>query len=80
MDEATRSMVKMNLSTSHPSLKGNRGYAIAALAIIATTLPPIIGYGILCTMSGFIFGWWKGFLLAYGAALLGGTLSFLICR
>jgi len=57
-----------------------RGYAISSSAIILTCLPPVIGYGILCTMNGFIFGWWKGFLLSYGAALVGATISFLVCR
>lgn len=48
--------------------------------IIATAFPPMIGYSSLVTTSGFVFGFWGGWLIAASAAVVGSLCSFIACR
>ncbi|KAL1915928.1 uncharacterized protein VTP21DRAFT_6316 [Calcarisporiella thermophila] len=48
--------------------------------IFSATFPPMIGYGTFLTLSGFTFGFFKGFLVAYTAALSGGIICFILSR
>ena len=51
-----------------------------ACLVFVASFPPIVGYGILLIVNGFIFGIWKGWLISWIAALAGAGASFLLCR
>ncbi|CAG8520299.1 4078_t:CDS:2 [Diversispora eburnea] len=48
--------------------------------IFFTTFPLVIGYSTLITLSGFTFGFIKGFIISYFAALTGAITVFLLSR
>lgn len=56
------------------------GWTILFLMIVATAFPPMIGYSSLVTTSGFVFGFWRGWLICASAATLGSLCSFIACR
>ncbi|KAL1917418.1 uncharacterized protein VTP21DRAFT_3811 [Calcarisporiella thermophila] len=48
--------------------------------VFSAAFPPMIGYSTFLTLSGFTFGFLKGFLIAYFAALSGGIICFTLSR
>ncbi|KAI3634769.1 hypothetical protein MIR68_007150 [Amoeboaphelidium protococcarum] len=48
--------------------------------LIATSFPPLIGYGLTLTLSGWLFGVWGGFAINFVGALLGASLCFAVTR
>ncbi|RGB29926.1 snare associated Golgi protein [Rhizophagus diaphanus] len=56
------------------------GYLIIGGIIIASSIPPIPGYGSMIFICGFIYGFPLGFAPAYIFALLGASFSFFVCR
>ncbi|KAG0346243.1 hypothetical protein BG004_002091 [Podila humilis] len=45
-----------------------------------TAFPPILGYSSFVTMSGYVYGFGYGFLIAYSSALLGSITCFYLGR
>lgn len=56
------------------------GWAILWAGIFITGFPPVIGYSLLITTSGFVFGFWRGWLIAATSATIGSVSSFIACR
>ncbi|KAH8919663.1 hypothetical protein BT69DRAFT_1193785, partial [Atractiella rhizophila] len=56
------------------------GWALLLVLIVASSFPPLVGYGTCITICGFAFGVWRGWLIAVVGCLLGSTLSFIVCR
>lgn len=57
-----------------------RGYILMSGLIFFSAFPPIIGYGTYQTLSGFTFGFKKGFPISYFSALLGAIVCFSLSR
>lgn len=56
------------------------GWAILWSLIFVTAFPPLFGYSTLITTCGFVFGFWKGWIIASSAATIGSLVSFIACR
>ncbi|KAH8434904.1 TVP38/TMEM64 family protein [Aspergillus melleus] len=50
------------------------------LCIFFVALPPLVGWSTFGTISGYIFGVWKGWALYASATVLGSTFSFIVSR
>lgn len=48
--------------------------------IFSSAFPPLIGYGTYQTLSGFTFGFQKGFPISYFSALTGAIVCFSLSR
>ncbi|KAI9274378.1 snare associated Golgi protein-domain-containing protein [Phascolomyces articulosus] len=59
---------------------GASGYLLLGLLIFLSGFPPMIGYGLYQTLSGFTFGFAAGFPLSYFSALAGAVSCFVISR
>ncbi|KAG0368214.1 hypothetical protein BGZ54_002452 [Gamsiella multidivaricata] len=59
---------------------GQAGPLIIMLGLFLTSFPPLVGYSSLVTMSGYVYGFWFGLLIAYSSALLGSITCFYLCR
>ncbi|CAO3667552.1 unnamed protein product [Umbelopsis ramanniana] len=59
---------------------GAGGYALIGSLIFLSAFPPMIGYGTYQTLSGFTFGFWRGFPLSYFGALAGSVACFYLSR
>ncbi|KAF9975000.1 hypothetical protein BGZ73_001453 [Actinomortierella ambigua] len=59
---------------------GLAGPPIIVGALFLVSFPPLIGYSSLVSLSGYVFGFWQGFLVAYSGALLGSVVCFVLCR
>lgn len=57
-----------------------RGYILISLLIITSAFPPIFGYSIYLTLSGYSFGFSAGFPIAYFSALGGASACFWLSR
>ncbi|KAI7871268.1 snare associated Golgi protein-domain-containing protein, partial [Spinellus fusiger] len=56
------------------------GYLLIAGLIFLSAFPPMIGYGTYQTLSGYTFGFARGYPISYISALLGAITCFLISR
>jgi uncharacterized membrane protein YdjX (TVP38/TMEM64 family) len=56
------------------------GYALIGSLIFLSAFPPMIGYGTYQTLSGFTFGFLRGFPLSYFGALAGSLTCFYLSR
>ncbi|KAI9316446.1 snare associated Golgi protein-domain-containing protein, partial [Dichotomocladium elegans] len=56
------------------------GYVLMSFLIFLSAFPPIIGYSLFQTLSGFTFGFAKGFPISYCSALLGSIVCFTVSR
>ncbi|KAI8074450.1 snare associated Golgi protein-domain-containing protein [Gongronella butleri] len=59
---------------------GLSGYFLIAFLIFLSAFPPMIGYGTFQTLSGFTFGFAKGFPVSYFGALAGAVSCFVLSR
>ncbi|CAO3618213.1 unnamed protein product [Cunninghamella blakesleeana] len=59
---------------------GTSGYLLISLLIFLSAFPPMIGYGTLQTLSGFTFGFEKGYPISYFSALFGAVTCFIVAR
>ncbi|KAI7853446.1 snare associated Golgi protein-domain-containing protein [Circinella umbellata] len=59
---------------------GASGYLLLGFLIFLSGFPPMIGYGLYQTLSGFTFGFAAGFPLSYFSALAGAVACFVISR
>ncbi|KAI8329755.1 snare associated Golgi protein-domain-containing protein [Chlamydoabsidia padenii] len=59
---------------------GPSGYLLIAFLIFLSAFPPMIGYGTFQSLSGFTFGFAKGFPISYFSALFGAIACFVISR
>ena len=59
---------------------GVGGYFLLGSLIFLSAFPPMIGYGMYQTLSGFTFGFAKGFPLSYFSALAGAVACFVVSR
>ncbi|KAL4865719.1 hypothetical protein BDV12DRAFT_174228 [Aspergillus spectabilis] len=50
------------------------------LCVFFVSFPPLVGWSTFGTVSGYIFGVWKGWLLYASATVLGSTCSFIASR
>ncbi|KAB8236212.1 Tlg2-vesicle protein [Aspergillus alliaceus] len=55
-------------------------YFVLWLCVFFVSFPPLVGWSTFGTMSGYIFGVWKGWLLYATATVLGSTCSFIVSR
>ncbi|KAI9307423.1 snare associated Golgi protein-domain-containing protein, partial [Cunninghamella echinulata] len=56
------------------------GYLLISFLIFLSAFPPMIGYGTYQTLSGFTFGFAKGYPISYFSALFGAIACFMISR
>ncbi|KAF1840516.1 uncharacterized protein K460DRAFT_296167 [Cucurbitaria berberidis CBS 394.84] len=56
------------------------GWLILWVAIFIVSFPPLIGYASLLTITGFVYGFPKGWFIAATATVAGSTASFLLSR
>ncbi|KAH1495892.1 hypothetical protein LV164_000309 [Aspergillus fumigatus] len=50
------------------------------LCVFFVSFPPLVGWSTFGTISGFIYGIWKGWILYATATVLGSTCSFIVSR
>ncbi|KAL4941552.1 hypothetical protein BDV06DRAFT_178905 [Aspergillus oleicola] len=50
------------------------------LCVFFVSFPPLVGWSTFGTVSGYVFGVWKGWLLYASATVLGSTCSFIASR
>ncbi|KAF3388930.1 Golgi apparatus membrane protein [Penicillium rolfsii] len=50
------------------------------ISIFFISFPPLVGWSTLGTVAGFIFGWWKGWIIYSTATVVGSTASFYVSR
>ncbi|CEO60022.1 hypothetical protein PMG11_04665 [Penicillium brasilianum] len=50
------------------------------ISIFFISFPPLVGWSTLGTIAGFIFGWWKGWIIYTTATVVGSTASFYVSR
>jgi len=55
-------------------------YVVVFLCIIVVSFPPLVGWTTLGTISGLIFGFWKGWLVFVTASIVGSTCSLIVSR
>jgi len=55
-------------------------YIVVWVCIVVVSFPPLIGWTTLGTISGLIFGFWKGWLVFATASIVGSTCSLIISR
>ncbi|KAE8350498.1 Golgi apparatus membrane protein tvp38 [Aspergillus coremiiformis] len=55
-------------------------YFVLWLCVFFVSFPPLVGWSTFGTISGYIFGVWKGWLLYATATVLGSTCSFIVSR
>lgn len=60
--------------------QGFFGGLLMTITIVISTFPPLVGYGSLLYMCGFIYGFPLGFIPAYLGGCIGGILVFLVSR
>jgi uncharacterized membrane protein YdjX (TVP38/TMEM64 family) len=59
---------------------GLGGKLIFGFLILLTTIPPLPLYSTLMVLSGYTFGVWEGFVVSYGASLIGAVMVFVVSR
>ncbi|KAG0086583.1 hypothetical protein BGZ93_004178 [Podila epicladia] len=59
---------------------GHAGPPLIMIGMFLTAFPPILGYSSFVTMSGYVYGFTYGFLIAYTSALLGSVTCFYLGR
>jgi hypothetical protein len=59
---------------------GLEGKLIFGFLILLTTIPPLPLYSTLIVLSGYTFGVSEGFVVSYGASLIGAVLVFVVSR
>ncbi|KAH8702039.1 hypothetical protein BGW36DRAFT_356184 [Talaromyces proteolyticus] len=55
-------------------------YIVVWLSVILVSFPPMVGWSTIGTVSGFLFGFWKGWILFTTATIVGSTLSLIVSR
>lgn len=55
-------------------------WTLQTFLLIVACFPPVIGYSLILTSSGFWFGWLRGFLLNWTGSVLGSCFCFAIFR
>ncbi|KAL4751764.1 Golgi apparatus membrane protein tvp38 [Aspergillus terricola var. indicus] len=55
-------------------------FIVMWLGVFFVSFPPLVGWSTFGTVSGFIFGVWKGWLLYASATVLGSICSFIASR
>ncbi|OXV06078.1 hypothetical protein Egran_06153 [Elaphomyces granulatus] len=55
-------------------------YVALGLCVFVVSFPPLVGWSTLGTVSGFMFGFWKGWLVYSAASVVGSTCSFIVSR
>ncbi|KAE8145334.1 Golgi apparatus membrane protein tvp38 [Aspergillus avenaceus] len=55
-------------------------YFVLWLCVFFVSFPPLVGWSTFGTISGYIFGIWKGWFLYASATVLGSTCSFIVSR
>ncbi|KAL4896773.1 Golgi apparatus membrane protein tvp38 [Aspergillus ambiguus] len=55
-------------------------YFVLWLCVFFVSFPPLVGWSTFGTVSGYIFGVWKGWFLYASATVLGSTCSFIVSR
>ncbi|KNG90413.1 golgi apparatus membrane protein tvp38 [Aspergillus nomiae NRRL 13137] len=55
-------------------------YIVLWLCVFFVSFPPLVGWSTFGTISGYIFGVWKGWFLYASATVLGSTCSFIVSR
>ncbi|EEA24137.1 Tlg2-vesicle protein [Talaromyces marneffei ATCC 18224] len=55
-------------------------YALVWFSIILVSFPPLVGWSTLGTISGFLFGFWRGWIVYASATVVGSTISFIVSR
>lgn len=58
----------------------NHGWLILWFLTVIVSFPPLIGYGTFVTISGVIYGIWRGWLIAASSTVVGSAISFVVCR
>ncbi|KAF2831006.1 hypothetical protein CC86DRAFT_314093 [Ophiobolus disseminans] len=56
------------------------GWVILWFLIFLVSFPPLIGYGTLLTIAGFVYGFPNGWFIAATATVAGSTASFILSR
>ncbi|KAG0335295.1 hypothetical protein BG000_007644 [Podila horticola] len=59
---------------------GHAGPPLIMIGMFLTAFPPVLGYSSFVTMSGYVYGFTYGFLIAYTSALLGSVTCFYLGR
>jgi uncharacterized membrane protein YdjX (TVP38/TMEM64 family) len=57
-----------------------RGYAVMAAITFVAAIPPMLGYGTVLLLSGYVFGFPWGALPCIAGAVLGAAVVFLAVR
>ncbi|KAI2795022.1 Golgi apparatus membrane protein tvp38 [Penicillium oxalicum] len=60
-----------------------KSWLVAFIIWISTffiSFPPLVGWSTLGTVAGYIYGWWKGWLIFSTATVVGSTASFYVSR
>ncbi|PYI18356.1 Golgi apparatus membrane protein tvp38 [Aspergillus japonicus CBS 114.51] len=60
--------------------KSRLAFFILWLCVFFVSFPPLVGWSTFGTVSGYLFGVWKGWLLYASATVLGSTVSFIVSR
>ena len=60
--------------------KSSLVFFVLWLCVFFVSFPPLIGWSTFGTISGFLYGTWKGWLLYSTATVLGSTCSFIVSR
>lgn len=55
-------------------------YITVWLSIIVVSFPPLVGWSTIGTISGFLFGFWRGWIIYATATVVGSTISFIVSR
>ncbi|KAK2741200.1 Tlg2-vesicle protein [Onygenales sp. PD_40] len=55
-------------------------YFVVWIITFTVSFPPLVGWSTVGTISGFIFGVWKGWLIFSTASVVGSTCSFIASR
>lgn len=56
------------------------GWLILWALIFVVSFPPLIGYSLLLTIAGFVYGFPNGWFIAASATIVGSTVSFILSR
>ena len=68
------------VETAKKRRESSLGWLLPFLAIVVTSIPPLIGHGSCITFAGLMYGVWKGWLIAAAGNVVGAALCYYICR
>ncbi|KAL1966691.1 hypothetical protein VTN77DRAFT_3888 [Rasamsonia byssochlamydoides] len=55
-------------------------YILLWMGVFTVSFPPLVGWSTLGTVIGFVFGFWKGWLVYATATVVGSTCAFVVSR